>query len=60
MPVLKVTEYSEEQEIKFEIQSLKTMTTAELFHMMFEKSKIMRDLLEKNGHTESYKIIKRK
>lgn len=59
MPILKLTHHDEVQEIRFEIASLAKMTTDQLFQMMIEKSKIIRQLLEQNGHPRPHQIVKR-
>ena len=60
MAVLKLDKHDEAKEIAFEIEQLKKMSTKQLFIMMMEKSKIMKELLRTHGHPESPEIIKRK
>lgn len=59
MAILKLKNHDENKEIQFEIEQLKKMTVEERFRMMFEKSKIIQDLLNKHGHSEPVKIVKR-
>lgn len=59
MAILKLKKHDERAEIRFEIENLKKMTTEERFRMMFEKSRIIRELLIQNGHPEPIEILKR-
>lgn len=59
MAVLKLKKHDERAEIRFEIENLKKMTVEERFQMMLEKSRIIRELLRQNGHSEPVEIIKR-
>ncbi len=45
MPMLKLTMHDEEKERRFELESLRLLTTEQLFQMMFEKTRIMKELL---------------
>ena len=60
MPLLKLKSHDEEKERKFDLESLRKLTTEERFQMMFEKAKITRELLEAHGHSQPPQIIKRK
>lgn len=57
--VLKLDDHDEEREIDFEISWLLSLTIQERFQLMFQKSKEVMDLLEKNGHRNPSQIIKR-
>ncbi len=39
---------------------LLSLTVEERFQMMFEKSRIIKDILVRNGHRKAFEIIKRK
>lgn len=58
-PILKLDDHDEEREIDFEISWLLSLTIHERFQLMFQKSKEVIDLLEKNGHRNPSQIIKR-
>ncbi len=58
-PVLKLDRDNEEKEIGFELKYQLSLTTRQRFEMMFQKSKEIRDLLEKSGHRRPFEIIKR-
>lgn len=60
MPVLKLKFHDEEKERKFDLESLRILTTEERFQMMFEKAKITRELLKAHGHFPPPQIVKRK
>lgn len=57
--ILKLDDHDEEREIDFEISWLLSLTIHERFQLMFQKSKEVIDLLEKNGHRNPSQIIKR-
>ncbi len=53
------TEQREDRELDFELDFLSRLTTAELFTLMFEKSRQMAELLRAHGHGEVAPILKR-
>ena len=57
--VLKLNRHNAAKEIDFELKFLKSLTTRERFQMMFNKTKEMLSLLERSGHREPFKVIKR-
>lgn len=58
-PILKLDNYNQDKEIKFELKYLKSLTTRERFEMCFRKTKEMLSLLKKNEHRKTTQIIKR-
>ena len=59
MAVLKLKKDDEQQEIKFELDYLASLTTRQRFEMMAQKSFEMISLLKQNGHRKSTQVIKR-
>lgn len=59
MAVLKLEKDDEQQEIKFELDYLASLTTRQRFEMMAQKSLEMILLLKQNGHRKSTQVIKR-
>ena len=59
MAVLKLEKDNEQQEIKFELDYLASLTTRQRFEMMAQKSREMILLLKQNGHRKSTQVIKR-
>lgn len=59
MPVLKLDEHNEEKEIEFELSWLSSLTLEQRFQLMFNKTKELIELLEKDGHRRPSEIIKR-
>lgn len=59
MAVLKLKKPDENQEIRFELDYLTSLTTKQRFHMMFQKSREMLLMLKKNESRKATKIIKR-
>ncbi|MDH4201598.1 MAG: hypothetical protein OEV87_01750 [Phycisphaerae bacterium] len=59
MAVLKLEKDDEQQEIKFELDYLASLTTRQRFKMMLKKSREMLLLLKQNGHRKSTQVIKR-
>ncbi len=59
VPILKLNDHDEEEEIEFELSYLLSLTLQERFQLMFKKTKELLDLLEKNGHRRPDQIIKR-
>ena len=59
MAVLKLEKDNEQQEIKFELAYLASLTTRQRFEMMAQKSREMILLLKQNGHRKSTQVIKR-
>lgn len=59
--ILKVSPgaFSEERELKFELDFLAGLTTQARFELMFERSRQMAEALEKNGHRAPSSILKR-
>lgn len=51
--------HTENRELEFELNYLRSLTTKERFKMMFSKSEEMFKLLKKNGHRKTSQIIKR-
>lgn len=60
MAILKLKDHDENKEIQFEIDQFLKMKINNRFRMMFEKSKLMREIMEKHGFTQTPEIIKRK
>jgi len=58
-PILKIDADDEEKEIDFELDYLLSLTADQRFQMMFQKSKELAVMLEKNGHRKTSEIIKR-
>jgi len=58
-PVLKIDNDDEEKELDFELAYQLSLTTQQRFEMMFEKSRVLKELLIKHGHRKPFKIIKR-
>ena len=59
MPVLKLDDHDEQKEIEFELSWLASLTLQERFQLMFQKTRELIELLEKNGHRKPTQIIKR-
>jgi len=59
MPILKLSKDDENEEIEFELNYLKSLTTNQRFQMMFKKTYELINLLEKNGNRKTTQIIKR-
>ena len=60
MKIYKSKSNNEEKELKLELDYLLSLTTQERFQMMFEKSRIINEMLIRNGHKKSIEKIKRK
>lgn len=60
MPLYKSEKDNPEKELAFELEYQLSLSTAQRFKMMFEKSKQMLELLVKNGHRKPFEVIKRK
>ena len=61
-PVLKLKNHNEKKEILFELKYQLSLTPHQKFEMMIKKSKEIKDLLEKSGHSPDcvgIEIIKR-
>ncbi len=58
-PILKIDTDDEEKEIDFEVDYLLSLTAEQRFHMMFQRSKELAEMLVKNGHRKAPEIIKR-
>jgi len=52
-------EQDEERELDFEIAFLKSLSTAQRFELMFERSRQMAETLRAHGHGEAPSILKR-
>ena len=59
MAILKLDGHNEEKEIEFELDYLTSLTTAERFQIMFQKTEEMLSLLKRNEHRKTTEIIKR-
>ncbi len=60
MAILKLDRHDEDKEIEFELDYLTSLTTSQLFEMMFRKTGEMLSLLKRNEHRTTTEIIKRK
>lgn len=58
-PILKIDKDDEEKEIDFEIDYQLSLDADQRFRMMFQKSRELAMMLEKNGHRRPSEIIKR-
>ena len=58
-PILKLDEDNEEKELDFELDYQLSLDVEQRFRMMFQKSKELVEMLEKNGHRRPSEIIKR-
>jgi hypothetical protein len=58
-PILKIDKDDEEKEIDFEIDYQLSLGVEQRFRMMFQKSRELAMMLEKNGHRKPSEIIKR-
>lgn len=59
MPVLKLDDHNEDEEIEFELSWLLSLTLKERFQLMAKKTQELLELLESNGHRRPPQIIKR-
>lgn len=59
MPIYKSDGENSDKELEFELNYQASLSTAERFQMMFDKSRQISELLQKNGHRKAFKIIKR-
>lgn len=57
--VLKLPHPDEEKEIRFELDFMESLTFQERFQMMLEKNKLIKKLLESNGHRKAAGVFKR-
>jgi len=57
--ILKLTKDNENEEIEFELNYLKSLTTNQRFQMMAKKTEELINLLGKNGNRKTTQIIKR-
>jgi hypothetical protein len=63
MAILKIAKQEQDTEAKerrFTIQQMLKLTTEQRYQMMFEKSKIIKEMMELHGYRQPVKIIKRK
>jgi hypothetical protein len=58
--IYKSSTNDEQKEVEFELDYLLSLTVQERFQMMFEKSRIIKEMLIRNGHRKAFEIIKRK
>jgi len=60
-PVLKVAAdaSSEEQELEFELDYQRSLTTAARFEMMWARSRLMAEELLRRGHRRPVEVVKR-
>lgn len=59
MPVFKTDKDNPEKELDFELDYQLSLSTAQRFKMMFEKSREMLKLMQKHGHRKTFEVIKR-
>lgn len=57
--ILKSDGGNEEQERRFELDYLLSLTTRERFQMMIRKSNDIKEMLIRNGHRKPVEIVKR-
>ena len=57
--ILKVTEPDEQREVDFELDWLATLTEAQRFELMLERSRLLQQMLVQHGHREAPAIIRR-
>jgi len=57
--ILKLKRHNARKEMEFELRYLNSLSVKERFEMMIEKTKEMRNLLEKHEDGKAFKIIKR-
>ncbi len=53
MVVLKLDKHNDKKEIEFELDYLRSLTTAERFQMMLQKTQEMLSLLKRNEHRKT-------
>ena len=58
-PILKLDDDDEDKEIDFELDYQLSLDVDQRFHMMFQKSKELAEMLVRNGHRRPFEIIKR-
>lgn len=58
--IYKSKENNPEKELEFELKYLQFFTVQERFQMMFQKSRLMLEMLIRNGHRKLFEIVKRK
>ena len=59
MAILKLDKHNDKKEIEFELDYLTSLTTAERFQMMFQKTQEMLSLLKRNERRKTAEITKR-
>jgi hypothetical protein len=57
--ILKLAGHDELREIDFELDWLATLSESQRFALMFERSELMRRMLEQHGHREADTIVRR-
>ena len=58
--ILLLRDSNEKKEIEFELRYLSALSLEQRFSLMLEKTKELKNNLEKNGHRKTPQIIKRK
>jgi hypothetical protein len=58
-PILKLENDDQDRELEFEVDYQLSLTVAQRFRMMFQKSREMAEILVRNGHRKPFEIIKR-
>ncbi|MGE5346614.1 MAG: hypothetical protein ACM3JH_11720 [Acidithiobacillales bacterium] len=56
---LSETEQDEDRELEFELAFLRSLSTAQRFELMFDRSRQMAESLRAHGHGEAASILKR-
>jgi hypothetical protein len=57
--ILKLKKDDPDRELEFEVEYQLSLTVAQRFRMMFQKSREMAEMLVTNGHRKPFEIIKR-
>ena len=53
------TEQDEDRELEFDLDFLAGLSVAQRFNLMFERSRLMAEMLRAHGHGEAAPILKR-
>jgi hypothetical protein len=59
MPILKLEDDNENQQLEFELAFQRTLTTQERFELMFRKSREIAEVLLRHGYRKPVEIVKR-
>jgi hypothetical protein len=59
MPILKLGDDKENQQLEFELAFQRTLTTQERFELMFRKSREIAEVLLRHGYRKPVEIVKR-